>query len=487
MKDLKKLTLLHSNDLHGDFLAKEADENLIGGVSMLSGYIGKVRDEEETTLYAISGDMFRGSLIDQEYQGLSTIEIMNLLSPDVVTLGNHEVDYGVAHLLFLEKCAKFPIINANIYITTNHTRMFRPHLIVNAGGMKILFIGLLTEEVLNQTRQDRLIGTFISVSEAAKEVGKICNTYRTEDIDFTVLLTHIGFEEDKKLAALLDPDWGVDIIIGGHSHTLLSEPFVVNGIPIVQAATGSAQIGRFDIVVDKDLNRIDSYQWQLVPIDSEHCPKDTALESLIRKYKQKTDEKYARILTRFKSVFTHPVRNEETQLGNLFSDIFQQSLGVDIMFLGSGSIRKEALGPIVELQDLLEVFPYDDAVFRLCVSGKQLRDMILYMLRDEAFEGHTEYYQLSHGVHIEYSKSRRALERFTLNGEALEDGRIYTIGLQQFHFVNFAKFFNIDPAEVAQNRKPKVLTTSALDVVEEYLSQVELVQPGDMGRIIFLP
>ncbi|HQH63737.1 MAG TPA: metallophosphoesterase, partial [Clostridiales bacterium] len=163
MKDLKKLTLLHSNDLHGDFLAKEADESLIGGVSMLSGYVGKVRDEEENTLYVISGDMFRGSLIDQEYQGLSTIEIMNLLKPDAVTLGNHEVDYGVTHLLFLEKCAKFPIINANIYINTNHTRLFKPHLIINTGGMKILFIGLLTEEVLNQTRQDRLIGTFISV------------------------------------------------------------------------------------------------------------------------------------------------------------------------------------------------------------------------------------------------------------------------------------------------------------------------------------
>ncbi|HQH62695.1 MAG TPA: 5'-nucleotidase C-terminal domain-containing protein, partial [Clostridiales bacterium] len=318
-------------------------------------------------------------------------------------------------------------------------------------------------------------------------VGRICNAYRTEDVDFTVLLTHIGFEEDKKLAAMLDPDWGVDIIIGGHSHTQLSEPFVVNGIPIVQAATGSSQIGRFDIVVDKELNRIDSYRWQLIPVDSEHCPQDKALESLIRKYKEKTDAKYTRILTRFKSVFTHPVRNEETQLGNLFSDIFQQSLGVDIMFLGSGSIRKEELGPIVELQDLLEVFPYDDAVFRLCVSGKQLRAMIAYMLRDEAFEGHTEYYQLSQGVHVEYSKARREIAALTLNGEPVDDNRIYTIGLQQFHFVNFAKFFNLDPEEVARNRKPKVLTTSALDVVEEYLSQVDLVQPGDMGRIVILP
>ena len=93
-KHTKKLTILHSNDLHGDFLAEHVDEKLVGGVSLLSGYINKVRREEKNVLYAIAGDMFRGSIIDSEYQGLSTIEIMNMLSPDIVTIGNHETDYG---------------------------------------------------------------------------------------------------------------------------------------------------------------------------------------------------------------------------------------------------------------------------------------------------------------------------------------------------------------------------------------------------------
>ena len=79
----------------------------------------------------------------------------------------------------------------------------------------------------------------MDIGEAAREVGNICNAYNAIDIDFTVLLTHIGFEEDKKLAAMLDPDWGVDVIIGGHSHTKLEEPFKVNDIYIVQAGTGT--------------------------------------------------------------------------------------------------------------------------------------------------------------------------------------------------------------------------------------------------------
>lgn len=163
MKHLKKLTLLHSNDMHGDFMAKEVDDRLIGGVSMLSGYVGKVRREERNVVYSISGDMFRGSLIDSEYKGLSTVEIMNILAPDVVTLGNHEVDYGIAHLLFIERCAKFPIINANIYLKNNGTRLFKSHEILEIDGMKVLFIGLLTEQVLSQTKQDKLIGSFLDV------------------------------------------------------------------------------------------------------------------------------------------------------------------------------------------------------------------------------------------------------------------------------------------------------------------------------------
>ena len=86
MKQIEKLTLLHSNDMHGDFLAEEKEGYHEGGVSLLSGYIKQVREEEPNTLFAIAGDMFRGSIIDSESRGLSTIELMNFLSPDVVTV-----------------------------------------------------------------------------------------------------------------------------------------------------------------------------------------------------------------------------------------------------------------------------------------------------------------------------------------------------------------------------------------------------------------
>ena len=470
MKNLKKLTLLHSNDMHGDFLAEQVDEELVGGVSMLAGYVSKVRHEEENVLYCIAGDMFRGSIIDSEFHGLSTIQIMNMLSPDIVTLGNHEVDYGVAHLLFLEKCAEFPIINANLYIKTNHARLFDPCRVLEVGGMKILFIGILTEMVLNECKKDELIGTFITLEDAAQEVGKICNTYNSLDIDFTVLLTHIGFEEDQKLAALLDPAWGVDVIIGGHSHTFLEEPAVVNGIPIVQAGTGTDQIGRFDIMVDTDENKIDSYTWTPIAINAENCPKDPAIENMINNYKHTTDEKYGMILTTFVRELTHPSRYMETELGNLFADILQDALGLDIFFAASGSIRSKKLGPVVTKGDFMATFPYDDQVNMTYWTGRQLKHGIKHMLRDAAFFGdHTEFYQVSSALSIEYDMATHSFVRFDFEGEPIDENRIFTVGLQDYHFRNLKDSFDIDLEDLEKNHKHRAVATSCAQVIEEML------------------
>ena len=471
MSNIKKLTILHSNDLHGDFLAERVDEKLIGGVSMLSGYVSKVREEEQNTIYCIAGDMFRGSVIDSEFRGISTIEIMNMLSPDVVTVGNHEIDYGIAHLLFLEKCAKFPIINANLHITTNNARLFKSHRIIEIDGMKILFIGIITDTVISMARKEELIGSFVDIYDAAIEVERICNAYNSLDIDCTVLLTHIGFEEDKLLAAELDPSLGVDIIIGGHSHTFLEKPEEVNGILIAQAGTGTDQIGRFDLEINTDSNSIQSFGWRSIPITDEHCPRDTALEDILNPYKLETEKKYSRVVTRLKKRLTHPSRYQETELGGLIADILQESLRLDMMLVGSGSIRVSEFGPIVLFSDLAECLPYDDSAIALWVTGAQLEKMILYMLRDEVWDGaHCEFFQFSEGARVIYDRQSHILKEFSLYGEPIEDTKIYKIGLQYYFYLNMKDFFSVSHEEVEQNGKPRRVATSCREVLDEYLS-----------------
>jgi len=485
MNHKKKLTILHSNDLHGDFMEEEIDGKMVGGVARLSGYLNRVRTEEENIVYCIAGDMFRGSVIDSEFLGLSTIEIMNMLAPDVVTVGNHETDYGVAHLLFLEKCAKFPIINANLHIKTNQARLFKPFHIEQIGGMKILFIGILTEDVIAQTKNDGMVGSFIDVAEAAEEIGRICNTYRSLDIDLTVLLTHIGFEEDKKLAEKLDPAWGVDIIIGGHSHTFIEKPEVVNGAILVQAGTGTDQLGRFDIVIDCDRNCVDTYAWSMISINDSTAEPDHAIENVLNTYKEQTDKKYNRLVTHLKRQLTHPSRYCETELGNLFADIFRESAGLDIMLLASGSIRNPELGPTVLYSDLCECFPYDDPLYLLWVTGAQLKRMITHMLRDEVWEGsHCEFYQFSEGMRVVYNRTTHTFKEFIWCGEPVEDTRIYRIGLQHFHYNNLEDFFSVTYAEIAKNGKPRIISTSVQDILDEYLSVHHNLDRKVCGRLI---
>lgn len=470
MKKIKKLTLLHSNDLHGDFFAGNINGVEVGGLSLLSGYLNKIRKEEPNVVYAIAGDMFRGSVIDSEFKGISTIEMMNMLSPDVATIGNHEIDYGISHLLFIEKCAKFPIINANLYIKPTGDRLFSPCRILHIDGIKILVIGLVTEEVMAQAKQDSIVGSFIGTKEAAEQIGKICNTYNSIDIDFTIILTHIGIEEDKKLAELLDPAWGVDIIIGGHSHTFMEQPICVNNVVIAHAGTGTDNLGRFDIDIDTESNCIDSYKWEFVHIDENSCVPDLNMEKVIRRYKEHTDEKYGRLVTTFPRQLTHPQRNRETELGNLFADVFQQCTGLDVMLLGSGSIRLEELGPVVTYKDLCEVFPYDDELYMAKVKGKTLRHMLTYMLRDEAFLDHTEFYQISGNLKLTYSRSKKEITELKFKGHELEADEVVSIGVQAFHFSNINDFFDVSAEEISAVENPRMISTSCTDILDEYLS-----------------
>ena len=184
-------------------------------------------------------------------------------------------------------------------------------------------------------------------------------------------------------------------------------------------------IGRFDIIIDTLNDCIDSYKWQAIPINEDTCPRDPKMEELITSIKNKTDLKYAKIVAKFDYELTHPARNMQTELGGVFADAMKESLGVDVFFMGSGSVRKEKLGPIVTLKDFSECYPYDGKSYGFHVTGAQFKTMLKHIYRDEAWLGeHTEFYQLSKGMHVVYSKSKHELLACELNGEEIKDDQI---------------------------------------------------------------
>jgi 5'-nucleotidase / UDP-sugar diphosphatase len=483
----KKITILHSNDIHGDFLSelKEGKGKLLGGLALMSGYINKVRAEEENVLYVIAGDMVQGSLIDAEYKGISTMEIMNYLSPDVVALGNHEFDYGLPHLLFLEKMANFPIVNANLYIKEYHKRLMKSHQIIKKAGLDILFTGIITEKILDALKLDPLIGNIVSLEEASAEVGKICDAYKRDDIDLTILLTHIGLESDLALAKLLKPEWGVDMIIGGHSHSFMEKPEVVNNVIIAQAGNGTDQIGRFDLVVDDDTNRVVDYTWKLLPINEELCEPDRNLQKFIESFKDVVDKKYSTVVTHFAKELTHPKREIETTLGNLIADIFAENCAVDVALVGSGSIRVNNLGPVVTLKDLLACFPYDDYLCKHEINGKQMKEVFAHFMRTENRTGEGECYQVNAGIKAVYDDKKEKLISLEIAGESVDEERSYTVSIQGYHFKNSKAYLNITSEELEVSGKSKTVITSAQEVIKEYLMTHQNLERMIEGRLVY--
>jgi 5'-nucleotidase/UDP-sugar diphosphatase len=482
----KKFVILHSNDMHGDFLAEVRGQegHLIGGIALLSGYINKVRREEENVLFVISGDMFQGSLIDSEYKGISTMELMNYLAPDVVALGNHEFDYGLSHLLFLEKIANFPIVNANLYIKKYNKRLMRPYLIIEQAGLHMLFTGILTEKVMADISRDQL-GSFMTVKEAADEVKRITDAYKGDDIDLTVLLTHIGFESDKELAKILDPECGVDLMIGGHSHTILEAPEDINHILITQAGVGTDQIGRFDIVVDDATNSIVEYKWQLIPINDEIAEPDQHLMEFINTFQSAIDRKYSVLLCKFARELTHPRRTEETTLGDLFADAFAEIAACDVMLVGSGSIRSKTLGPIVTLRDFRATFPYDDILEKFYITGSMLRKIFTHIMRIDNRNDEGECYQINDRIKAVYNDETGKLESLKFDDKPVGASKLYTLGLQGYHVDNAEANLGVTADALRKKKRSHIVSRAMQVALEEYLTYRQNIDRKIEGRLVF--
>ena len=165
----------------------------------------------------------------------------------------------------------------------------------------------------------------------------------------------------------------------------------------------------------------------------------------------------------------------------LFSDILCDNLGLDIMFMASGSFRTKSLGPIVQYQELVQMFPFQDEVFRVTVTGAQLKRMMSHLFREEFFDGERmETYQMSHGLQVICSISEKRVKEVRFDGKTIADDQLFKIGLQGFHFKNMGDFFGVSEEEALENGPYKVVSTNAMDVLDEYLSRKEIVKcPAD--------
>lgn len=223
------LTILHFNDTHSHIdPQRSGDYKGRGGVIEQAAYIDSVRCAEgkRNVLLVHAGDFSQGSSYFTELGGNIEIDVLNALKFDVVTLGNHEFDNGLNELARRLKNLKADVVCANYnFDGTPLEGLVEPYTIIRRGGKKIGFIGLLTDimEVV-----DGDIAKVLTYQDPAEVVNRLAGYLKEDkDCDMVVCLSHLGYGEDKDLAGSVR---NVDLIIGGHSHTLLDDKQIVKDL-----------------------------------------------------------------------------------------------------------------------------------------------------------------------------------------------------------------------------------------------------------------
>ncbi len=245
----KHVTILHTNDVHSQI---EPIVNGLGGIVRAATYINEVRAVEKNVLLLSAGDFFQGTPYFNLFFGKIEIELMNAMRYDVACLGNHEFDYGLDTLAKRLREAQFTTVSANYDVSRTLLHdLVKPYTIIEKGGLKIGIVGIGLEfgyMVLPRHWSGLQIANPVETANIfAKQLKE------TDHCDIVVCLSHIGYEDDIKLA---ENSHHIDVIIGGHSHTLLEQADIrknLDGkdVTIVQTGSKGLYVGRVDISTDK--------------------------------------------------------------------------------------------------------------------------------------------------------------------------------------------------------------------------------------------
>ncbi|WP_282126921.1 bifunctional metallophosphatase/5'-nucleotidase [Marinifilum flexuosum] len=256
-----KITLLHTNDLHSriePFPKKDPKYGGLGGFARLNALVKKVRREEEHVLLLDCGDVYQGTPYFNFFKGEAEYKLMSKIGYDAGNIGNHEFDNGIKGITSQIKNRNFPLLNANYdFSGTDLEGKIPPYQIFEKGELKIGVFGLGVDLTAYVEPQNRETIAYIDPVDVAKDMVRILK--EENNCDLVVCLSHMGHTsnvgEDCDMEFAKQTS-GVDVILGGHSHTLLEKPERVKNLDgeeviINQVGWAGIALGRIDFYIDK--------------------------------------------------------------------------------------------------------------------------------------------------------------------------------------------------------------------------------------------
>lgn len=392
------LTILHINDWHSriesnnkyESTCSEEEEGkgeCIGGAARLVTAVADRRKahEGQNLLLLNGGDNFQGSLFYTTYKGKAEAEFLNLMKFDAMTVGNHEFDDGEEALVpFLEEVT-FPVLSANVHPNAQSKvgDKIKPSLVLDVGGQKIGIVGAVTTD----TPEIASPGPNIAIEDDIKTITAEVEKLKAEGVNKIIALTHVGYPRDKEMIAKIP---GVDVVVGGHSHSLLSNtddkaegpyPTMIDNpegyqVPVTQAASYSKYLGEFTVTFD-DSGVVKEAKGDPIFLDKSIAPDPTVLARVKELAGPIEDLKAKEV-----SETTAPIdgdrkscRARECEMGNLVADAILDRVkgqGVTIVFQNGGGLRASIDQGVVTMGEVLTVLPFQNTLATFQLTGKDI-------------------------------------------------------------------------------------------------------------------
>ncbi|MEX5565208.1 bifunctional metallophosphatase/5'-nucleotidase [Pseudophaeobacter sp. 1A16562] len=386
-----KLTILHTNDFHSRFepISKydsgcregdNAEGKCFGGSARLVSAISDARTRSNNSILVDGGDQFQGSLFYTYYKGKAAAEMMNKMGYDGMTVGNHEFDDGPEVLRGFMDSVGFPVLmsNADVSAEPALADVLKKSTVIERGGEKIGLIGLTPED----THELASPGKNITFSDPVVAVQAEVDRLTAEGVNKIIVLSHSGYGVDQRVAAETK---GVDVIVGGHSNTYLSNvsdravgpyPTMVNGVAIVQAYAYGKFLGELNVTFDEAGNLVEAKGEPLIMDGT--VAEDEATVARIAELAQPLDEIRNKVVAEAAAAVDGDRQNcriQECQMGNLVADAMLDRVkdqGVQIAIANSGGIRASLEPGEVTMGEVLTILPFQNTLSTFEISGQDL-------------------------------------------------------------------------------------------------------------------
>jgi 2',3'-cyclic-nucleotide 2'-phosphodiesterase (5'-nucleotidase family) len=382
----------------------------VGGAAARALLLQRQRALGGRVIVLDGGDLVQGTPYYNTFRGEPDHQLLDLLGYDAIALGNHDLDDGPAAWRARAAATRTPILSANVFALAESTwaagadpvvpaaarrgaqrvgggrvsdgvavrYLARPYVVLKRDGLRIAVFGLTTPDLTHIVLPSRNRGVIVGSPIAA--ALELVPRLRSE-ADVVVALTHLGEADDRKLAERVP---GIDIVIGGHSHTPLARPIMVRGpaggvTVIAQAGSRGAYVGRTTLVSDDgrwERGQRRHGRGRLFPVRPDDG-EDPTIEAFLARYRRELSRGLDVVVYRSpERVTSHGLRLGESPLGNFVADVIRDRTGAEIGMMNAGGIRAPLPRGDVTVGDVMSALPFDNRLVVVAMRGTQVRALL---------------------------------------------------------------------------------------------------------------